>query len=109
MPSRSAQPKDERRLLTRLRKLINQPLGLAHGSLVYMKRKCGSPNCRCTRGELHGSWYLSTWEGKRTHMVYIPKAWEERVREWVDRDKEIRELLLELSRTCIQRLRDRKD
>ena len=109
MRPRSAQPKEERRLLTQLRKLINEPLGLAHGSLVHMKRKCGTPNCRCTRGELHGSWYLSTWEEGRTRMVYIPKAWEDRVRKWVERDKQIREILLDLSRTCVQRLRKREE
>jgi hypothetical protein len=109
MPSRTQQPKEERQLLTRLRKFLSQPLGLAHGSLVFMQRKCGTPNCRCTRGELHGSWYLSTWEEGRTRMVYIPKAWEERVREWVERDKEIRAILLELSRVCVDRLRNREE
>ena len=109
MRSRSHQPKDERRLLTRLRKLLNQPEGIAHGSLVHMERKCGSKGCRCTRGELHASWYLSLWENGRTRMVYIPKAWEERVREWVERDKQIREVLLELSRVCVERLKNRED
>ena len=108
MPSRLQQSKDERRLLTRLRKFLNQPVGLAHGSLVHMERKCGSKGCRCTRGELHASWYLSVWKDGRTHMVYIPKAWEERVRDWVERDKEIREILHELSGVCIERLKNRE-
>ena len=108
MPSRTQQSKDERRLLTRLRKFLDQPIGLAHGSLVRMERKCGSKGCRCTRGELHASWYLSVWKDGRTHMVYIPKVWEQRVREWVQRDKEIREILLDLSRVCIDRLRNRE-
>jgi len=32
---------------------------LLPGSLYTLRRKCGNPNCRCTRGELHESTVLS--------------------------------------------------
>lgn len=32
---------------------------LLPGSLYKLRRKCGKPNCRCTRGELHESTVLS--------------------------------------------------
>jgi hypothetical protein len=32
---------------------------LLPGSLYTLRRKCGKPNCRCTRGELHESTALS--------------------------------------------------
>jgi hypothetical protein len=32
---------------------------LLPGSLYTLRRKCGKPNCRCTRGELHESTVLS--------------------------------------------------
>ena len=35
--------------------------GLVHD----LKRKCGKPNCRCTRGELHVSTVLADRSGKR--------------------------------------------
>lgn len=108
MVTRSNEPLEQRRLFTRLRKLLLRSEGIVHGSLVRMERTCGGKNCRCTRGEKHVSLYLSVWEGGRTHMVYIPKAWEERVREWVTRDKELREVLLELSRLSVKRLRERE-
>jgi hypothetical protein len=37
--------------------LAREPL--LPGSLYSLRRKCGKPNCRCTRGELHESTVLS--------------------------------------------------
>lgn len=37
--------------------LAREPL--LPGSLYTLRRKCGKPNCRCTRGELHESTILS--------------------------------------------------
>ena len=108
MASPARMPAEERRVVSRIRQLLGQP-GLLHGSLVLMKRKCGRKTCKCSRGELHASWYLSVWEDGRTRMVYIPRAWEDRVREWVERDKEIRAHLAALSRLCVERLRHRKE
>jgi hypothetical protein len=36
---------------------------LLPGSLYTLRRKCGKPNCRCTRGELHESTVL-TYRGE---------------------------------------------
>jgi hypothetical protein len=45
-------------------------------------------------------------KGKQ-HMVYVPRDWEDRVREWVDRYQEIRDVLEKLSLACIKRLQTR--
>ena len=40
----------------RLPQLLEECLGrepLLPGSLYTLRRKCGKPNCRCSRGELH--------------------------------------------------------
>jgi hypothetical protein len=45
-----------------LPKLLEEWLGrepLLPGSLYTLRRKCGKPNCRCSRGELHESTVLS--------------------------------------------------
>jgi hypothetical protein len=45
-----------------LSKLLEDCLGrgpLLQGSLYALRRKCGKPNCRCSRGELHESTVLS--------------------------------------------------
>jgi len=45
-----------------LPQLLEECLGrepLLAGSLYTLRRKCGKPNCRCSRGELHESTVLS--------------------------------------------------
>jgi len=49
------------------------------GSLYQMHRSCGNPRCKCARGELHSSWYLSTRKDKKTKLIYIGKI----VPEWL--------------------------
>jgi hypothetical protein len=46
-------------------------------------------------------------EGRQV-SVHVPASWEARVREWVERDRSIRALLLELSGLYLKRLRERK-
>jgi hypothetical protein len=46
----------------RLPQLLEECLGrepLLPGSFYILRRKCGKPNCRCSRGELHESTVLS--------------------------------------------------
>jgi hypothetical protein len=45
---------------------------LRSGSLVTIRRKCGKPNCHCATGEGHRTTYLSTKQGGKTRMVYVP-------------------------------------
>jgi hypothetical protein len=47
--------------------------------------------------------------GGKQISVHVPAAWESRVREWIERDREIRSLLLEISTAYLQRLRARKE
>jgi hypothetical protein len=106
-PSLSAQ---ERKLYSALRVLLGHP-GLLRGNLVVMRRKCGKASCRCAQDpdQRHASLYLSmSHEGKR-RMVYIPAPWEERVREWVGRYAQVRDVLGELSQACLKRLESRED
>jgi Family of unknown function (DUF6788) len=52
------------------------------GAVCKQYVKCGTPNCRCTRGELHGPYWYRFWrndEGK-LHRQYVRKADLERVR-----------------------------
>lgn len=44
--------------------------------------RCGKPNCRCARGELHGPFYYRFWRDHngRQHKVYVRKADLEKVR-----------------------------
>lgn len=68
---------DQKRLS--LIKQLLQPLPMIFGSLYQMHRSCGNPRCKCARGELHSSWYLSTRKDKKTNLIYIGKI----VPEWL--------------------------
>ena len=61
------------------------------GSLVTVKRKCGKPNCRCATGEGHPAKYLSTKEGGKTRMVYVPAKAEVKVAEEAKRYRSLRQ------------------
>jgi hypothetical protein len=58
-----------------LPKLLEECLGrepLLPGSLYTLRRKCGKPNCRCNRGELHESTVLSYRGNGRPRNISPP-------------------------------------
>jgi len=55
------------------------------------------------------SWYLAQSQAGQRHMLYIPDAWVDRIREWTQRYAEIRQLLYELSDLYWKRLKRRQD
>lgn len=69
-----------RQSLVRLRQELNQlmevflaPGPLVRGTLYTLKRKCGKPSCRCTRGELHRSLVLSWKEEGKTRLKMVSR------------------------------------
>lgn len=54
-----AQLRDAQRQLPTLLEECFRREPLLPGSLYVLRRKCGKPNCRCARGELHESTALS--------------------------------------------------
>jgi hypothetical protein len=64
-----------RRLLRDLEHSLEVAFGrspLVKGNVYEMARKCGKPNCLCTRGELHRSMVLSWSERGKTRLLSIP-------------------------------------
>ncbi len=64
-----------RRLLQDLEHSLEVAFGrspLVKGNVYEMARKCGKPNCVCTRGELHRSMVLSWSEGGKARLFSIP-------------------------------------
>lgn len=106
MAGRAHLPPLERRTVSRLHLLLSQP-GVLHGSLHQIARRCGKRGCSCAEGEGHPALLLRVRTQGRQRSVYVPGAWEGRVREWIDRDREIRRLLLEISAFYLARLRER--
>ena len=108
MAGRVHLPPEERRAVSRLHALLNLP-GLVHGSLQVSRRRCGKDSCRCATGEPHESFSLRVMVEGRQRAVHVPADWVERIREWIERDREFRALLGEVSALYVERLRSRED
>ena len=52
--------------------LGREPLLPAYVS--YQPRTCGSPGCRCARGDLHPAWIVQFTAGGRSHCRSVSKA-----------------------------------
>ena len=77
-----------RRLLQNLEGTLEVAFGrapLVKGNVYEMARKCGKPNCVCTRGELHRSMVLSWSEEGKTRLLSISP---ERQRELQEKSEE---------------------
>jgi hypothetical protein len=69
---------------------------LLAGTIQVQWKKCGKPNCKCQRGELHGPYYYRFWwaEGRLCRQ-YVKKsdlpAVRQQIREYHGFQKAIRE------------------
>lgn len=82
---------------------------LLRGNLTERRTKCGKPNCRCSRGELHRSLYLVQSSGGKLRQICVPKAWQDRVRRAVEDYHEMQRLIEEVSQLEWSRLRRREE
>jgi hypothetical protein len=105
---RSKMSAQERGFRSRLARLVHHG-GVIRGTLLSRKRVCGKASCRCARGHLHEGLYLVVSEGGRTRQLYIPKAWEATVRQWVHGYHQAQELMEEISRLQWDKVRKRRD
>ena len=101
-------PAAERSRRSRLAQLIHQRRFL-RGTLSVRSRRCGKPNCRCTRGEPHVSLYLVQSHGGKPRQLFVPKSWEDRIRAAVADYQQMQHLVEELSEMEWQRLMERKE
>jgi len=83
--------------------------GLLRGNVSVRRRVCGKSGCRCARGERHEAMYLVYRQANRTTQIYVPRPWEQRVRLWVKRYGEVRELLKKLSGLYEAKVRQRRE
>lgn len=65
--------------------LLEERGALIRGSFGTRARVCGNPGCKCARGELHESKYLSASEDGRTRQVHVPAGEELEVAQGVAR------------------------
>ena len=96
MKDRANQSPTERRLRSKLRRLLADG-GIMHASAIVMRRVCGKPNCRCTKGHKHVSLYVARYKDRKQYMKCVPKGKEPEVRQWVERYRDVKETIDRLS------------
>lgn len=79
------------REITEAAEIIMQRKRLLRGSIYNMKRRCGKPGCRCTRGQLHATECLSTSIGGKTRMQVLREGEIAKAREWSGNYRRFRE------------------
>lgn len=67
------------------------------GSLHLRPVRCGKPNCKCSRGELHTAYYRIWYERRRLRKQYARKSELELVRQaialWHEREAAMKQIL----------------
>jgi len=97
----------ERRWRSQLAQIVAQQ-GFIHGSLLERQRVCGKPTCRCTRGHKHRAVYLMLVQKGHTRQLYVPKRFEESVRQWVRTFHTLRELMDQVSDVYWEKVQKRQ-
>ena len=106
--TRSQLSEGERRLCSRIAQLVHGHW-LLHGTLAPRQRRCGKPNCRCARGQLHASLYLVQTRQGQLRQLYVPPSWEACVRQAVADYQQLQQLLEQLSEREWNRLKNRRE
>jgi len=81
------------RLLNHMRRLVEPYFSdrpVIKGTVYELRRRCGKPGCKCTRGELHTSMVVSASEKGKTRLRGIPRGFLGEVQEKVRRYQELR-------------------
>ena len=105
--SRAAMSREERELRARANQLL-AGAGLIHGYLSTRYQVCGTPNCRCTRGEKHKAFVLVLRKEKKTVQIPIPRWLAPTVRKWVGQEKDLQDMVRRISELQVERIQEMK-
>jgi hypothetical protein len=106
-----------RDLDSRRRQLIEdalRPLPMMVGYLFQMRRRCGRAGCRCGKGKLHVSWYLSRRVAGKTKLAYIGRLVPDGLAPLVRRYRDVQQSLAAIRKIdreiseLLNRIRDEK-
>ena len=106
-PHRSGRSASERHRRSQLAQVITQQ-GFIRGTLSERHVTCGKPNCRCREGQKHRCLVLTLTRNRRTRQLYVPPAWEDTVRQWVENAWQIDQQLEALSDLHWEKVRKRE-
>ena|SRR5215204_7091135 len=105
--SRAQMSPEERHLRSQLVQLLSGA-GLLRATLNPRQKVCGTPGCRCARGEKHPALYVMVSRNGKPRQLYVPRSLEPQARQWVASYQRVRELLDELSRLYWDKLTRRE-
>lgn len=105
--NRASIPEASRRRRSRVAQLAHARR-LLRGTLTVREVICGKAGCCCASGEPHAGLYLTQSKDGKTRQLYIPKRFEERVREAIDDYQELQRLIEELSEQEWKLLKERE-
>ena len=66
------------------------------GSLALTHRRCGTPTCRCAKGEGHPLWSLTFMVDGKKRVERIPDEWLEQIRPLVEQGREFKDAVSEV-------------
>lgn len=98
----------ERSLRSQLAQLVSSK-GLIRGTLSTRERMCGKQSCKCTRGEKHVGLYLVVSRDGKVRQLFIPQAYEQKVRRWIEEYRRAEELLDQIADTYWSKIQNRED
>lgn len=83
---------------------------LVRGALAAQGRRCGRPDCRCARGQLHGPYTYLSVRGPtgRSRLLYVPAGLAEVVSRRVEVSGRIEAALSEISAVNLELLARRE-
>lgn len=55
---------------------------MVQGSFYLLRRRCGKPNCRCARGQLHPAYVLTRSQAGKDRLYTVPRDQRAQVRKW---------------------------
>lgn len=105
---RTSFPPAERRGRSRIAQLVHSNR-LLRGTLSVRNVSCGKPQCCCGRGKPHVSLYLVQSHDGQPRQLYVPRDWEDRVRQAVKDYQELQALVEKLSELEWKRLTRREE
>ena len=78
------------------------------GSIVKCDRTCGTPTCKCAKGQKHIAYYLSLNKEGKTLLYHIPRSCLQTANKWANNYKRLKNIIDALSMLNIQILKRAK-
>jgi hypothetical protein len=79
---------------------------LIKGSLTVNRRRCGTPTCRCSRGELHESLAITYKREGRSVLVHVPDHLRQQAQQAVEDYHRIKDLTDEISQMNVEQFKE---